>query len=129
MHDRMRLERGADALLRALDLERAGHDAAHGTNFSPFIRELVVAPGGWHLGKSFQMDGFCALAKTREPGLLGGEAKHRRKPRHRAAEQMIEHGETGLAFYRGERIAIESVLADVEIKCRQVRGHETRERG
>ena len=60
MHDRMRFERRADALLRALDLERAGDDAAHGADLPPFLGELVVAPGGRHLGKGSRCTDFAA---------------------------------------------------------------------
>ena len=39
IHDRARLERGADALLRALDFERAGDDAADACASSPLLGE------------------------------------------------------------------------------------------
>jgi hypothetical protein len=42
---------------------------------------------------------------------------------------MIEHGEAGLARYRGVGVAIERVFADIEIERRQVGGHETVQRG
>ena len=51
---------------------------------------------------------------ARQPRLLGGKAQHRREPAHRGAEQMIQHGETGLARRRRIRIAIKRVFADVE---------------
>ncbi len=66
---------------------------------------------------------------AREPGFLGGEAQHRREPAHRGAEQVVEHGEAGLARRRGIRIAIERVLADVEIERREIDRHEGAERG
>src|SRR6185437_701571 len=115
-----------DAFLRALDLQRAGNDAAHGTNLAPLFRQPVVAPGGRRLRKSFEMYGFSRRAVTRGPCFLRGEAEHRREPGDGATEQMIEHGEAGLARGRRIRIAIECVLADVEIECREVRGHEDR---
>ena len=129
VHDRVRFERGADALLRALDLQRAGDDAAHGAHLPPLVGELVVAPGGRHFGEQFEVHRLRRRAIARGPGLFGREAQHRRQPRHRAAEQMIEHGQAGLARRRRDRIAIERVLADVEIERRQVRRHEGRERG
>ncbi len=75
------------------------------------------------------MHGGRRRAIARGPGFFRGEAQHRRQPHHRAAEQMVEHGEAGLARRRRVRIAIERVLADVEIKRRQVRRHEGRQRG
>ena len=129
VHDRMRFERRADALLRALDLERAGDDAAHDAHLAPFVGQLVVAPGGRHLGEQFEMHGLRVGAIARSPGFLRREAQHRREPHHRAAEQMVEHGQAGLARHRRIGIAIERVLADVEIEGREVRGHEGRERG
>ena len=90
VHDRMRLERGADALLRALDLERAGDDAAHDAHLAPLLGQLVVAPGRRHLGESFEVHRLRVGAIARQPGFLRREAQHRRQPRHRAAEQMID---------------------------------------
>ena len=55
MDNRMRLERRADALLRPLDLERAGDDAAHGAHLAPLLGQRVVAPGRRHVGKQFEM--------------------------------------------------------------------------
>ena len=66
---------------------------------------------------------------AREPGLLGGERQHGRQPGHRGAKQLIEHGQARLAGHRGDRIAVERVLADVEVERRKVRGHEGVERG
>ena len=89
---------------------------------APFLGQSVVKPGRRHLGKKLQMHGRHLGAIAREPGLLGGEAQHGREPSDRATEQMIEHGQAGLAFHRGDRVAIKRVLADVEIEGRQVRG-------
>jgi hypothetical protein len=65
---------------------------------------------------------------AREPRLLGGEWEHGREPRRGRAEQMVEHGEAGFAHRRRDRIAIERVLADVEIERGQVDIHEHIER-
>ncbi len=126
MDDRVGFERGADALAGALDLQRAGDDAAHQAHLAPFLGELVVAPGRRHLGEQFEMHRGVVRAVALAPGLLGGEAQHRREPGHGAAEQMVDHGERGLARRRRDRIAVERVLADVEIERRQVGGHEMR---
>ena len=126
MHDRMRFERRADALLRALALERAGDDAAHGANFTPLLGQPVVAPVLRHLGEGFQMHRLGIVAVARDPGFFRGEAQHRRQPNHRAAEQMVDDGQRRLARQRRIGIAVQRVLADVEIERRQVRRHEGR---
>ena len=74
VHDRMRFERGADALLRALDLQRAGDDAAHGAHLAPFLGQLVVAPGGRNRGEALQVHRGRAVAVARQPRFLGREA-------------------------------------------------------
>ena len=66
---------------------------------------------------------------AREPRLFGREAQHRREPRGGAAEHLIDHGERGLAGLRRIRIAVERVLADVEVERREVVRHERRQRG
>ena len=79
-------------------------------------------------GNGFEVNRGCRRI-ARQPRFLGGEAQHRREPSHRAAEQLIEHGEAGFARQRGIRIAIERVLADIEIERRQIGRHERAERG
>ena len=64
-----------------------------------------------------------------EPGLLGGEAQHRRQPGGQAAEQL---GPAPCAPRGGvscRRVAIERVLADVEVEGRQIDGAEIVQRG
>src|SRR5690349_24739243 len=92
MDDRMRLKRRTDALVRTLDLQRAGDDATDGAELAPFFRERVVAPSRGHVRKQFEMHRRRGRI-AREPGFLRRETKHRRKPAYRRAEQMIEHSE------------------------------------
>src|ERR1700692_3520328 len=64
-----------------------------------------------------------------EPSLFGAEGQHRRKPCHRASEQMLKHVQTGSPSRRGNRIAIERILADIEIERGEIAGHEAVECG
>ena len=57
---------------------------------------------------------------AREPGLLGGEADEGREPGGQAIEQRIEHGADGAPAHRIVRVAIERILADVEIEGREI---------
>ena len=79
--------------------------------------------------KQLEMHRAVLRRIARQPRLLGGERQHRREPRHRAAEQVVDHRQAGAARQRRDRIAIERVLADVEIEGREVDGHEGVERG
>ena len=66
---------------------------------------------------------------AREPRFLRRERQHRREPGHGAAEHLVEHGQAGLAGRRGIGVAVERVLAHVEIERRQIDGHERVQRG
>src|SRR4029079_6808993 len=83
---------------------------------APFLGELLVAPGGRHSGKQLQMHRSLVGAHPLAPGLFGGEAEHWRKTGHCAAEQVVDDGQRGLSRPRRDRIAVERVLADVEIE-------------
>ena len=63
-----------------------------------------------------------------QPRLLGCEAQHRREPCDGAAEQLIDHSQRRLARHRRVRIAVERVLAHVEIERREIDCHELAER-
>ena len=125
----MRLERRADALLRALELQRAGDDAAHVAQLAPFLGKRLVAPGRRHLAERAR----DAPTWRRRPSAsqASSAVKHSigASQRHRAAEQLIEHGEAGLARRATNRIAIERILADIEIERRKIDRHEGAERG
>ena len=64
------------------------------------------------------------LAEAGAPGFLGGEAQHRREPGAQAAVQMIQHGACGAAAQAVRPVAVDRVLADVEVERRQVDGAE-----
>ena len=55
-----------------------------------------------------------------EPGLLHGEAEHGSKPCGQREEKSVEHRQRCAARRRVVRIAIERVLADVEIEGREI---------
>ncbi len=80
---RRRLERGADALSRPLDLERAGDHAADVAHLAPLLGQRLVAPGRRHLREQLQMHGAVGARMAREPRLLGGERQHRARARSR----------------------------------------------
>ena len=65
IHDRRGFERGADALGRPFELERAGDDAAQIAQLSPAFRQRVIAPGRWHRRKSFKMHGVARRDRAR----------------------------------------------------------------
>ena len=124
-----RLEARADALLGALELDRAGDDAAQIAQLRPFRAERLVAPAGRHVAIKLEMDARCrGIAVAAQPRFLGGEAQHRRQPAHEMLEHVIEHGARRAAAHRIRRIAIERVLAHVEIEGREIDGAEIMQR-
>ena len=63
--------------------------------------------------------------KSRSPNLLGRKYQHRRSIADHGVEQDIEHRAASAAFVGlrarfGVHVAIEAILADIEIKGRQV---------
>jgi hypothetical protein len=62
-----------------------------------------------------------------EPGLFRGEDQDRREPGREAAEEMVDDRQRALADMARQGIAIERVLADVEIEGRKLGVHELRE--
>src|SRR5262249_9590960 len=98
---RRRLQAGADALLRALALPRAGDDTAELADALPLGAQPVVAPLGWHLGIGDEMDAhLVAITMAAEPSFLGGEAEHRRQPARQAIEDAVENRAHGAAARR-----------------------------
>src|SRR4029077_10454960 len=72
MDNRMRLERGTDPLVCALDFQRAGNDATNDAQLTPLLSERVVAPAmrhGWKRLKVYRLRGRIA----RQPRLLRRE--------------------------------------------------------
>ena len=69
---------------------------------------------------------LCAVSAVtaRPPGLLGGEAEDRCQPGGQAGEGLIEHRAAGPALDRVRAVAVERVLADIEVEGREVDGAE-----
>ncbi len=79
INQRRGFKRRADALLPALDLQRAGDHGSDATDFLPFRRQRIVAPFRWNLRKGFEMH-RQSIGIARQPRLLAGESEDRRKP-------------------------------------------------
>ena len=62
-----------------------------------------------------------------EPDLLHGERQHRREPGDEPVEERVEHRPGRPPARAGRRVAVERVLADVEVERRQVDGAELEE--
>ena len=125
--DRGGLEAGADALVAALDLERAGDDAAGAADAVPLRGERGVVPVARGGGEVDEVDRAVLAGEAGEPDLLHGEGQHRREPGDEAVEERVEHGAGGAAARAGRGVAVERVLADVEVEGREVDGGELEE--
>jgi len=73
---------------------------------------------------SRQAAGAGGGAVAGEPGFLGGEAGDRREPGGQAIEQRVEHGAAGAPAQAVGPVAVERILADVEVEGREVDGAE-----
>ena len=60
------------------------------------------------------------LAKPGSPGFLGGEAQDRGEPDGQAPVQLVQHRPRRSAAQAGRRVAVDRVLAHVEIERREV---------
>lgn len=80
MNLRMRLQRGADALLASLDLQRAGNDAPDISDGIPFGRQLRGKPAFRPIRKEAPMNTALLVGEAGEPSLLSGEADERSEP-------------------------------------------------
>src|SRR5438034_323169 len=76
----------------------------------------LVAPGGPHVGEPTQMHGALIVGEAIEPRLLHGESEHRGKPGSEAQEDLIQHSQRRTASEAVVRVAIERVLANIEIE-------------
>jgi hypothetical protein len=133
-HRAENLDRGlkarADGFLRALQLEGAGDDSAELAQLGPFRAERVIAPRSRQVEIELEMGARAlAIAVTAEPSFFGGEAKDRREPAYEAFEDPIEDGTRRAPHRRGRQIAIERILAHIEIKCREIDRAEIVDRG
>ena len=88
----------------------------------PFGGQGVVAPGAGDLGEEAQVHAFLLARVAGQPGLLGGEADDRRQPGGEAVEYPVEYAARRAPAGRGSGVAIETVLAHVEIEGRQIDG-------
>ena len=123
-----RLEARSDALLAPLDFERAGDDAANGPDLLPFLAERIVAPLGRDFREALQVNGAVLhVAMPRKPRLLGRKAEQRREPRRQAFEQRVQHRKRRAALQARIGLAIERVLADIEVDGRKIVRAELRE--
>ena len=64
---------------------------------------------------------------TGKPGLFRSERKHRRQPQRHAAENLLDRFKAGAALLARRRLAIERILANVEIKGREIGVEEGRQ--
>src|SRR6266852_999108 len=65
---------------------------------------------------------------TGQISLFRRETQHRGEPDHGGAKDFLDDRQAGLAGDRGDRLAIERILADVEIEGREIDRHELVER-
>ena len=124
-----RFERGADALGRPFDLERAGDDAAQIAQPLPLPCQrrrrarMTAPPGKLRDGPSDAAGSRASHASSAVKQSIG--ASQVTVARNRWSS-TVRHA---LRVDRRIRVAIERVLADIEIERRQIDGHEGVERG
>ena len=122
------LERGADGFVPAHQLDRPGHAGAMLADFRPVFGQRVIAPGIAEFRKQREMH-RSLIAEAGAPCLFRREGQRRRQPGGEAAEQNIQKAAAGAALLESGAVAIERVLADVEIEGRKIRGAEMMQRG
>ena len=122
MHHRRRLQRSPDHLGRPLHLQRPRHHAPRRPNPLPLRRQPRVQPALWHLGHIDQMHRGVLTGVTAQPDLLHREHEDRGKPCGEVLEQQVQHGPRRTPGQRPGRVAIQAVLAHVEVKRRQIAG-------
>ena len=69
-----------------------------------------------------------SIAVARQPAFLGREHQDGAEPHRDAAEDLLDAGQRRQPLLTRWRLAIERVLADVEVECGKVRVHELRQR-
>mgnify|MGYP002652330823 CR=1 FL=1 len=89
--------------------------------------EGIVTPLVRAFAELFQMHRF-GVRIAAQPGFLHGEGQHRCQPGDQPVEQMMDDLKRRPAALRRGRIAIERILAHVEIKGRQLQNHEIEQR-
>ena len=122
------LQAGADALFGALQFQGAGDDAAQGANGLPLLPQRRIEPRRRNDGIEPQVNALGLavwhVVRPREPRLLGGEAGDRRQPRGQEREDLGHDRARRPTAGRAGRVAVDRVLADVEVEGRQVDGAE-----
>ncbi len=127
MDHRRGLQRGTDHLLDPLHLQRGGDDAARLAHTGPLGREGLVLPRRRRFREVLQVDGAVLAREAFQPDFFHGEAQHRRQPGGQPVEQDVQHAARGLGP-QGVAVAVERILADVEIKGRQLHRGEVEHR-
>src|SRR5438128_6297836 len=74
-------------------------------------------------------EALMLLDMPRQPGFLGGEAQDRREPANQAIKGAVQHRAGGTAARIVDAVAIEPVLADVEIEGAEIDRAEIVKRG
>jgi hypothetical protein len=74
------------------------------------------------------MDARLRAGVEREPRILGGEAQHRGEPAHDAVEHRRHRAARRAPARRVGPVAVERILADVEVERREIDGAEIVER-
>src|SRR5690606_36207733 len=121
-------ETRADALRSPLDLQRTRHDPAYAPDLLPFPRQSIIAPRLRNLGEDLQVNRAVLGRIAREPRLLCREREDRRQPDRQAVEGLVQHRQGGPPLLAGVGLAVERILADVEVERRQIVGAEVRQR-
>ncbi len=118
VHDRRSFQRRTDDLVAALFFKSRGHNAQHGLDLAPAVGLGRIGPGVRHRFQDAEQVG-AGPGVTAGPGLFHGEGHDRPQPQRQALEQDVHHGAAGAAAQAVGTVAIERVLADVEIERRQ----------
>jgi hypothetical protein len=90
LHQRRGLQRGADHLVAALDLQRAV-TTRRTARMRPISRQRRVAPAAGRLGDVLQVHRAVVAREAFQPDLLHREDEDRREPRGQPVEQDIQH--------------------------------------
>ncbi len=113
---------GADFLFIPLLLQRRQYGTAHAAHLGP-ARGLGFRqrPIGGHIRHLAQMHRILRRGSCPgQPGFLRREAEDRGQPRRQAFEQDVEHRQGRQTARAVRRIAIQRILADIEIEGRQI---------
>src|SRR3984957_19786403 len=105
----------ADLLLSTSDLNRAGDGEPQHADRLPSLGQLVIPPRGGYRGKLLEMDRAMGGVPCR-PGFLGGENQDRRDPDRHGAENVLDRLQGPASPDARWRIAVEGILANVEIE-------------